>query len=376
MPLTDGAVFKWVGRKLASLALPGKRSTTVFVSYAREDEQAAKLLVAGLNQRGIENVWFAPRQLQPGDHLDGKIRNAIDRAGYFVVLITQESKNSQWVAKEIERAIEREKERHTPKVIAVYVKSRDIPVSLRDYLGIDLREYAYKAGFEDLVAVLSGEMSPGRTPLDKFERFIKSLPIIDEDVAKAIESLRDESYYLARGLGASESTVNQKLQQVETLVAQKALASSDRQRIVVALRSNPGRLPPCLLESELRVTLDWLRSATAPTLAAASFLYDIRYVGGSRILKSNLVGLIRGWVNRGEVSAGEAPDPDFLISDLLKEKLIVPFKRSEYSGEPDEEFQEFHAGSRLKTVGKVAYLYQMNDPDRPVDQLLSSRYPA
>jgi hypothetical protein len=65
-----------------------------------------------------------------------------------------------------------------------------------------------------------------------------------------------------------------------------------------------------------------------------------------------------------------------LISHLIEEKLIVPFKQREYFSEPNEETQEFHPGSLLKSVGKVAYLYQINDPDRPVDSLSSSRYPA
>jgi TIR domain len=270
----------------------------VFVSYAHEDEQTAKGLVADLNQRGIKGVWFAPRQLQPGDHLDGKIRNAIDRAGYFVVLITQESKNSRWVAKEIEHAIEREKERHIPRIIPLYLRSRDIPESLENYLGIGLRESVYKAGFEDLVAVISGEMSQGRTPLDKFERFIKSLPIVDEDTAKAIEGLQDEYHFLRRDPSlASESTVNHRLQQVEILLAQKELPSIDRQRIVAALRRDLWHLPPCLLESELRAALHWLRSTSPATLGAAAFLYDVRYVGGSRHLKRNLASLVTRWVS-------------------------------------------------------------------------------
>jgi hypothetical protein len=332
----------------------------------------------------IKAVWFAPKQLRLGDHLDPKIRKAIDQAKYFLVAITQQSKNSGWVAKEIEYAIQREKKGINIRLIPIYLTSRDVPESLRDYLAIDIREYSYKAGFEDLVDVLSGKLSRGRTPLSQFEQFIDSLPIVDEEVGTAIDNVRSQHYYvLSSDWDANyrqdlEAQLSQKLQQTETLLRQKGLSSSDRERIMGVLKSGYG-IPPCLLGSELHDIRAWLRSGTPATLAIASALYHSSFVAAPsyrRILRSGLVNLVNAWIGRGEIPQQEAPDPDWLIQRLIEEKLIRPFQRREYVNEPDDEFQEFHEGARLRSVGKAAYLFEINDPDRPGNHYPIGRFPG
>jgi len=384
------AAVEWIGYRLNLKASSREEATGVFVSYAHEDEQAVKSVAAELDRRGIKAVWFAPNQLRPGNHLDLKIRKAIDQAKYFLIAVTQQCRNSSWVAKEIEYAKQREKKMNL-RLIPLYLTSRDVPESLRDYKAIDIREYVYKAGFEELADELSGKLSRGRTPLSKFEQFIDSLPIVDQEVESAIDSVRTERYCLARSTGESEDAVKyrqdteanirqklrQKLRQIETLLGQKELPSLDRERIMGVL--NRGKnFPPCLLGSELQDVRRWLRFATPATLAVASFLYWLRNVGSpsGRILKESLVHLINAWVNRGEIPQREAPDPDALIQWLIEEKLIRPFKRREYVNEPDDEFQEFHEGALLRSVGKAAYLFEINDPDRPSDNYPIGRFPG
>ena len=79
----------------------------VFISYAHEDEQAIAGLVADLRRERID-TWFAPSKLQPGDQISRAVKAAIEKARFFLVALTQHSRNSSWVDKETEYALELE----------------------------------------------------------------------------------------------------------------------------------------------------------------------------------------------------------------------------------------------------------------------------
>lgn len=402
------AALEWIGWQLVRKARGPEDPNSVFVSYAHEDEQSVSQLVSELDKRGFKAVWFARKQLQPGDRLNPEIRKAIDKAEYFVVAVTHYSRNSEWVAREIEYALEREKKGVKIRLIPIYLTSRDVPESLRDYLAIDMRDYVYKAGFEDLVYVLggkSGKLPRGRTPLSRFEQFIGSLAIVDEEVESAIDNIRMDHFILggrrreeaeeakrlgekgrtedrfaqletlARQKDEAEAILREHLQRTETLLSQKGLPSSDRERIMGVL--NLGRLPPALLKPQSDEIRAWLRSGTPATLSIACALYARGFTGWpvTHIIgRGDIVQYVNNWVNRGEIPLQEAPDPDWLIQRLIEEKLIRPFKRSEYVDEADEEFQLFHAGERAKSVGKAAYLFAIYDPDERGDHYSIGRF--
>ena len=156
-------------------------SIQVFISYAHEDEQVIAGLVADLGREGID-VWCAPKKMQPGDRISREVKAAIEKARFFLVALTQHSRNSAWVAKETEYALEMEKSNRI-RIIPMYMTTRDIPDVLKDHLAIDVRTYTYKAGLGELLDALRGNLAPGSsTPLARFERFVNSLPVVDEEV--------------------------------------------------------------------------------------------------------------------------------------------------------------------------------------------------
>jgi TolB-like protein len=60
----------------------------VFLSYAREDAQAAKRIADALRGFGVE-VWFDQSELRGGDQWDAKIRGQIKACALFVPIISQ-----------------------------------------------------------------------------------------------------------------------------------------------------------------------------------------------------------------------------------------------------------------------------------------------
>jgi len=60
----------------------------IFISYAREDEEAARVLKAALEKAGC-TVWYDRERLKPGAHWHAHLEDAVkDRCGLFISLIS------------------------------------------------------------------------------------------------------------------------------------------------------------------------------------------------------------------------------------------------------------------------------------------------
>jgi hypothetical protein len=81
---------------------------TVFVSYASEDRQAARLIGEALPAHGIE-VWFDESELGGGDAWDQKIRRQIRECDYFMALVSAqtEARHEGYFRREWRLAVER-----------------------------------------------------------------------------------------------------------------------------------------------------------------------------------------------------------------------------------------------------------------------------
>jgi hypothetical protein len=59
----------------------------IFISYAREDQAAARRLRDFLQEAGLD-VWFVTRRLAAGDDWNNNTRRSIRNCSYFVALIS------------------------------------------------------------------------------------------------------------------------------------------------------------------------------------------------------------------------------------------------------------------------------------------------
>lgn len=71
----------------------------VFISYSRKDQAYARRLAKAIRKRGFD-VWIDDR-IDYGERWWHEIENAIETCGAFVVVMTPDSKQSQWVLREI-----------------------------------------------------------------------------------------------------------------------------------------------------------------------------------------------------------------------------------------------------------------------------------
>ena len=82
----------------------------IFISHASADDDFVKALRIALEESGLP-VWADSRNLRGGDKLAPEIETAIAQARQVIVVLSQNTINSPWVRREIQQALQVEKER-------------------------------------------------------------------------------------------------------------------------------------------------------------------------------------------------------------------------------------------------------------------------
>lgn len=94
-------------------------SDYVFISHTSSDDGTVERIREALEAQRVP-VWDDARRQTGGDKLDPQIKAAIEGAGHVLAVISPETFNSKWVTREIEHALEVEKQRRDGfKVIPV-----------------------------------------------------------------------------------------------------------------------------------------------------------------------------------------------------------------------------------------------------------------
>lgn len=80
---------------------------SLFISYSSKDEMLAHRLYADLQAKGVR-CWFAPEDMKIGDKIRERIDEAIHLQDKLLLLLSEYSIASTWVANEVEAALEKE----------------------------------------------------------------------------------------------------------------------------------------------------------------------------------------------------------------------------------------------------------------------------
>ncbi|MBV8546933.1 MAG: toll/interleukin-1 receptor domain-containing protein [Acidobacteria bacterium] len=78
-----------------------------FLSYSSKDDEFARRLYNDLQGKNVR-TWFAPEDLKTGDRFRSRIDESIRFHDKLVIILSENSVNSDWVATEVESALERE----------------------------------------------------------------------------------------------------------------------------------------------------------------------------------------------------------------------------------------------------------------------------
>lgn len=78
-----------------------------FISYSHEDEEFTKRLHADLQAKGVR-CWYAPEDFRIGDKMRPKIDEVIRIHDKLLIVLSENSVKSKWVAHEVNRALDKE----------------------------------------------------------------------------------------------------------------------------------------------------------------------------------------------------------------------------------------------------------------------------
>ena len=141
------------------MLLDSQRMSDIFVSYASQDRDVAFRIVAYLEQNGIR-CWVAPRDVPPGMEYGEAIIQGIAQSRALVLILSDQSNESQFVRKEVERAVSK-----TKPVLPVRIREVKPSGSLEFFISSSQWVDAWKSPMEQhllpLVAAIKAMGTPG-----------------------------------------------------------------------------------------------------------------------------------------------------------------------------------------------------------------------
>lgn len=146
-----------------------------FISYSSKDEEFARRLYSRMRDEHLR-VWFAPEDIKGGQKLHEQIERAIQIHDRLLLILSENSMQSEWVMTEIRRArktgIEEDHRKLFPITLVDYEKiktwkcfdadtGKDLAVEVREYYIPDFSNWkdhdAFEAAFSRLLRDLKAE---------------------------------------------------------------------------------------------------------------------------------------------------------------------------------------------------------------------------
>ncbi len=133
----------------------------VFISYSRREILFVKKLAKDLEEQGYD-VWFDLTDIAGGDHWADEIQKGIEESEDFIIVVSSNSIESEWVEKEFLFA-----NNQGLKIIPILFDDCEakLPIWLMDIQYIDMRnKFNYRKNLAKIIAVLSSKTTPLAPP--------------------------------------------------------------------------------------------------------------------------------------------------------------------------------------------------------------------
>ncbi len=144
-----------------------------FISHSSIDKPFVERLAIDLRTREGIDAWLDKWEILPDDSIPAKLEEGLSSASVFVLVLSPESVNSQWVSYErqtwlteqIEEEVRAKQESRIPnrRLIPVLYKDCEKPPFLKPLLHVSINDQNYADGFQQLVRGIRGES--GKPPL-------------------------------------------------------------------------------------------------------------------------------------------------------------------------------------------------------------------
>jgi hypothetical protein len=123
-----------------------------FLSHSSVDKAFVRKLAGDLKQQEI-SVWLDEQRILVGDSIAEKIGQGLAESDFFLIVLTPSSVGSEWVKKELNRALLAEIERREVVILPIKMGECEIPELIKEKKYADFTT-SYKEGFVDLVTAM------------------------------------------------------------------------------------------------------------------------------------------------------------------------------------------------------------------------------
>lgn len=129
------------------------KSRVAFLSHSSKDKPFVRQLAADLTAAGV-TVWLDEQRIKVGESIPEKISQGLAESDYFLLAVSKESVNSEWVKKELNNALINEVQRRSVHVLPLRLDESPMPPAIADKKYADF-SHSYKAGLDDILTALN-----------------------------------------------------------------------------------------------------------------------------------------------------------------------------------------------------------------------------
>lgn len=148
-----------------------------FISYSHKDEEFARRLHADLQNNNIR-CWFAPEDFKIGDKLISTIDETIRVYDKLLIILSESSVRSSWVAHEVESALDKETE-HKSKLFPIRID--EAVMEIKEGWAAKIRRERHIGDFRDWENNLSYQEAFQRLLRDlKAEEYDRGIKLYEE----------------------------------------------------------------------------------------------------------------------------------------------------------------------------------------------------
>lgn len=127
----------------------------VFISHNSKDKDFVRRLSTDLKEHGVA-FWLDEIEMGVGDSLIEKIQAGISQAKYFLIVLSKDSVNSNWVRKELNTALSMEINTGNNFILPAVIDDCEVPPFLYEKIYADFRN-GYEIGLLHLLKTLVGK---------------------------------------------------------------------------------------------------------------------------------------------------------------------------------------------------------------------------
>jgi len=141
-------------------------SVKAFISHSSTDKRFVLRLAGDLRTREGIDAWLDQWEINPGDRIPERIEEGLSEADVFILVLSQESVNSQWVEYERqawlmmqvdeEKRAKEESRPPTRRLIPVLYRDCQKPAFLQPIHYVRITDQDYEDGFKRLVSAVLG----------------------------------------------------------------------------------------------------------------------------------------------------------------------------------------------------------------------------